>query len=171
MASSRAAIILAAGQGTRMKSSLPKVENPAARWQIGVMLPNTCLKSLRLTPMAPIIEPTVPVAWQRLRDEARAAAESEPMLRPMLEATVFSQAGLGASVAERLTGKLSGHGLDDTALRGLLREAFSQPEIETAFADRNGITDFSFKQTGHAQQNLGLGNRVYVGKIQFASAP
>lgn len=80
-------------------------------------------------PMVPIVEPTLPGAWQRLQDEARAAAEREIMLRPMLEATIFSQPGLGASVAERLTGKLSGHGLEVAALRDLLREAFAQPQI------------------------------------------
>ena len=92
--------------------------------------------------MAPIAEPTPPAAWQRLLDEARAAAEREPVLQPMLEATIFSQPGLAASVAERLTGKLSGHGLEDTALRALLREALCQPEIERSLrCDLAAIVD------------------------------
>lgn len=98
--------------------------------------------------MAPLVEPTLPAAWQRLLDEARAASEREPVLRPMLEATIFSQPGLAASVAERLTGKLSGHGLEDAALRALLREALCQPENErclrcdlAAIVDRDPAAD------------------------------
>lgn len=92
--------------------------------------------------MAPLVEPTIPAAWQRLLEEARAAAGREPMLGPLLEGTVLRQRDLGGSVAERLTGKLSGHGLEDAALREVLREAFAQPEIERALrCDLAAIVD------------------------------
>lgn len=92
--------------------------------------------------MAPLVEPTLPAAWQRLLEEARAAARREPMLGPLLESTVLNQRDLGGSVAERLTGKLSGHGLEEPALREVLREAFAQPEIERALrCDLAAIVD------------------------------
>lgn len=92
--------------------------------------------------MAPLIEPTVSAAWQRLREEAREAAREEPLLAPMLEATILAQDGIGDSVAERIVGKLTGHGLEDDVLRGLLREAFNDSEIERALrCDLAAIVD------------------------------
>ncbi len=82
--------------------------------------------------MPPLIEPTLSAAWQRLREEALSAARNEPLLAPMLEATILAQESIADSVAERIVGKLTGHGLGDDVLRTLLREAFNQKEIECA---------------------------------------
>ena len=68
--------------------------------------------------------PAMNPAWARLRDEAAQAAAGEPALAAMLHATILSQPDLESAVAERVAGKLEGHGLAGADLRILLREAF-----------------------------------------------
>ena len=92
--------------------------------------------------MLPSPDPNEDAMWLRLRGEAEAAARLEPMLAPMLEATVLAQSSLADCVAERIAGKLEGHGLAPAVLRRLLLEAFAEPAIQRALrCDLAAIVD------------------------------
>ena len=63
--------------------------------------------------------------WSALLEEAARVAEEEPGLAAMLRHTILNQPDLESAVAERVAGKLEGHGLDPATLRMLFREAYA----------------------------------------------
>ena len=94
-----------------------------------------CLPIFRLPPISRMHSSDAQPAfalWSQIQDQARAAADAEPLLAPMLESTILNQPDLGSAAAERIGGKLEGHGLDADALRDVLRRAFTSPGIADA---------------------------------------
>jgi len=68
--------------------------------------------------------------WSRILREAEETASGEPLLAPMLHHTILDQPDLESAVAERVAGKLEGHGLDPITLRELIRDSFgADPNI------------------------------------------
>jgi serine O-acetyltransferase len=90
----------------------------------------------------PPLPPPADEIWNRLLAEARETAGQEPLLAPMLETTILRQPDLGAAVAERVGGKLEGHGLGSQEVRDLLRAAFAKPAVAHALrCDLSAIVD------------------------------
>ena len=71
--------------------------------------------------------------WDALQTEAAQAVQREPILAAAMDETVLGQPSLEAAVAERVAGKLEGHGLTGTQLQRLLESAyFSDPAVGDA---------------------------------------
>ncbi|MCW5667484.1 MAG: serine O-acetyltransferase [Piscinibacter sp.] len=70
------------------------------------------------------------VPWLRMRAEAERSAAREPLLRPLLEATVLRHRSLGPALAQLLAPPLAGQGLAAAALHGLFDEVLAAaPEL------------------------------------------
>ena len=62
--------------------------------------------------------------WESLQQEATKAIQEEPILAAAMDETILGQPSLEADVAERVAGKLEGHGLTGTQLQRLLESAY-----------------------------------------------
>ncbi len=71
--------------------------------------------------------------WESLQEEATKAIQDEPILAAAMDETILGQPSLEAAVAQRVAGKLEGHGLTGTQLQRLLESAyFSSPAVGDA---------------------------------------
>lgn len=67
---------------------------------------------------------TADPVWDSLQEEATKAIQNEPILAAAMDETILGQPSLEAAVAQRVAGKLEGHGLTGTQLQRLLESAY-----------------------------------------------
>jgi serine O-acetyltransferase len=81
--------------------------------------------------------------WDRIREEARAAVQAEPLLGGLVHSSVLHHAGLGGALAYRMAIKLASPEMSEQLLRELADEAFAaEPAlIEAARADLAAVVD------------------------------
>src|SRR5262245_37013927 len=70
--------------------------------------------------------------WEKLREESRQKAESEPILASYLHATVLNHRRLEDALSFHLASKLSTANLPAMAVRECMNEAFESKEIQEA---------------------------------------
>ncbi|CAN0055706.1 unnamed protein product [Sphacelaria rigidula] len=64
--------------------------------------------------------------WTSMREEAKAAAEKEPLLVSFIHSTILNQKTLEAAVAFHLANKLAGPNMLSTQVQALVLECFSE---------------------------------------------
>jgi serine O-acetyltransferase len=81
--------------------------------------------------------------WQRLRADAKAVAQAEPLLAEWIDDLILSRQGFEEALAASLAGKLAGDGLHASLLLQAIAEAFAaDPEIgQAARADLVAVNE------------------------------
>ena len=80
--------------------------------------------------------------WNRLRDEASALCQSEPVLAPLLRSTILDQSSLTDGLAYLLSERLATPLLPTSALLNLLRAELARPPLPLSVArDLQAIAD------------------------------
>lgn len=74
--------------------------------------------------------------WSRMRQEASAALNEEPLLAGVLQSTIIDQPDLGNAFAYRLAHRLGGGDLSRLAVRDIFMSALrARPSLRSAFTD------------------------------------
>lgn len=83
------------------------------------------------------------ILWEKIREEARHYAASEPILASFFHSTILNHNSLKAALSYQLANRLDNHTMPGILLREVIEDAFEQsPEIvNAAMADILAVQD------------------------------